>query len=208
MVGDTCSTTASMRTLKYFLADAAKHRARVHQLYFIGAFLQAKVNNRVFFRLDIRYTDYFPEYAQYFGRALILLKFMYGMTNSGKLFADDLTVWLLESGFIQSQCQMSIYYNYAPDGSKIVVLSYVDDCVYWYKNEDLGKWFVDTLGKRFHVNFLGYALWFMSIRISQLKDHSISVDKDRYTTSTVEKYLETATVKVSTQFTRKHFQLT
>ena len=77
---------------------------------------------------------------------------------------------------------MSIYYKYAPDGSKIVVLSYVDDCVYWYTNEDLGKRFVDTSGKRFHVNFLGYAHWFMSIRISQLKDHSISVDHARYAT--------------------------
>ena len=47
MVGDTWSTTAYMRTLKYFLADAAKHKARVHQLDFIGAFLQAKVKNRV-----------------------------------------------------------------------------------------------------------------------------------------------------------------
>ena len=43
---------------------------------------------------------------------------MYGMDNSVKLFADDLTEWLLESGFIQSQCQMSIYYKCAPDGSK------------------------------------------------------------------------------------------
>ena len=47
MVGDTWSPTASMRTLKYFLANAAKHRARVHQLDFIGVFLQAKVKNRV-----------------------------------------------------------------------------------------------------------------------------------------------------------------
>ena len=86
---------------------------------------------------------------------------MYGMPNSGKLFADEVKEWLIEEGFIQSQCQMSIYYNYAPDGSKIVVLSYVGDCVYWYTNEDIGKWFVDTLGKRFHVNFLGYAHWFM-----------------------------------------------
>ena len=91
MVGDTWSPTASMRTLKYFLADAAKNKARVHQLYFIGAFLQAKVKNRVFFKLDMRYADYFPEYAQYFGRDLKLLKPMYGMTNSGKLFADELT---------------------------------------------------------------------------------------------------------------------
>ena len=83
MVGDTWSPTASMRTLKYLLADSAKHKARVHQLYFIGAFLQAKVKNRVFVKLHIRYTDYFPEYAQYFGRALKLLKSMYVMTNSG-----------------------------------------------------------------------------------------------------------------------------
>ena len=39
------------------------------------------------------------------------------MTNSGKLFADELTEWLLEAGFIQSQYQMSIFYKYAQDGS-------------------------------------------------------------------------------------------
>ena len=109
------------------------------------------------------------------------------MTNSGKLFADDLTEWLLEAGFIQSKCQMYIYYKYAPDGSKSFVLSYVDGCIYWYTNEDIGKWSVDTLGKRFHMSFLGYAHWFISIRISQLKDHSISVDQARYATSIVEK---------------------
>ena len=35
MIGDTWFPTASTRTLKYFLADAAKHKARVHQLDFI-----------------------------------------------------------------------------------------------------------------------------------------------------------------------------
>ena len=40
----------------------------------------------------------------------------------------------------------------------------------------------------------------MYIRISQLRDHSISVDQARYATSVVEKYLDTATVKVSTKF--------
>ena len=79
-------------------------------------------------------------------------------------------------------------------------LSYVDDFVYWYTNEDLKKWFVDTLGKRFHVKFLGFAHWFMSIRISQLKNHSISVDQARYATSIVAKYLDTATFKVSNKF--------
>ena len=95
---------------------------------------------------------------------------------------------------------MSIYYKYAPDGSKIVVLSYVVNCVYRYTNKDLGKWSFDTLGKIFHVNFLGYSHWFMQIRICQLKDHSISVEQARYATSIVAKYLYTATVKVSKCF--------
>ena len=60
LIGDTWSPTASMRTLKYFLADVTKHKSRVHQLEFIGAFLQAKFNNRVFLKLDSRYIGYFP----------------------------------------------------------------------------------------------------------------------------------------------------
>ena len=128
---------------------------------------------------------------------------MYGMTNSGKLFADESIEWLIEEGFIQSKCQIYIYYKYAPDGSNIVVLSYVDDFFYWYTNEDIGKWFVDTLGKIFYVNFLGFAHWFMSIIISQLKYHSIFVDQARYATSIVAKYLDTATVKVSNKFFKK-----
>ena len=82
----------------------------------------------------------------------------------------------------------------------MVVLSSVDDCVYCYTNEYLGKWFVDTLGKRFLVNILGYANWFISIRISQMKDDSISVDQARYATSVGVRYLDTATVKVSNKF--------
>ena len=90
-----------MRTLKYFLADASENKAIVHQLDFIGVFLQANVKNRVFVKLDMIYAAYFPEYSQYFGRALKLLKSMYGMKNSGKLFADDMTEWLIKEGFIQ-----------------------------------------------------------------------------------------------------------
>ena len=72
---------------------------------------------------------------------------------------------------------MYIHYKYAPYGSKLVVLSYIDDCVYCYTSDQLGKWFVDALGKIFHVRFLGYAHNFMYIRISKLKDHYISVDQ-------------------------------
>ena len=57
LVGDTLSPTASMRTLKYFLADSDQHKERLHQLYFIGVLLNAKVKNRVFVKFDSTYTD-------------------------------------------------------------------------------------------------------------------------------------------------------
>ena len=60
LVRDTWSPLAFMRTLKYFLTDANKHKARVHILYFIRELLQAKVKNRVFVNFYSRYADYFP----------------------------------------------------------------------------------------------------------------------------------------------------
>ena len=51
-------------------------------------------------KLDSRYADFFPEYSNYFGRDLTLLKSMYGMNKDGKLSADNLTEWLLQAGFI------------------------------------------------------------------------------------------------------------
>ena len=39
---------------------------------------------------------------------------------------------------------MSIYYKYALDGTNIVVISYVEDCIYVYTSETLVKWFVTT----------------------------------------------------------------
>ena len=100
---------------------------------------------------------------------------------------------------------MYIYYKYAPDETKIVVLSYVDNFVYWYTSEGIGKWLVDTLGKRFHVKFLGFSHWFMSISISHLKDHSISVYHTRYANSVAAEYRDTATVKKSTNVYKTNF---
>ena len=100
---------------------------------------------------------------------------------------------------------MSIYYNYAPDGTQIVVLSYVDDFVYWYTSEALGKLFVYTIVNRLRVNFLGFSNCFMSISISQIKYHFISVEQDRYATAVVAKYLTTDTLKKSEKFYKTNF---
>ena len=59
---------------------------------------------------------------------------------------------------------------------------------------------MDTLGKILHVNFLGYAYGFMSIIISQLKYHSVSLDQDIYVKSVVAKYLVTSKIRKKSKF--------
>ena len=67
------------------------------------------------------------------------------------------------------------------------------------------KWFVNTIGKRFHVEFLAFAHWFIPTGISQIKYNYISVYQDRYAPSTVAKYLDNAIVKASTKFYKANF---
>ena len=55
MVGDTWDPISSTRMIKYLLADAYKHKTRVHQLDLIGAFLQSNAKHSVFVKLGIRY---------------------------------------------------------------------------------------------------------------------------------------------------------
>ena len=64
---------------------------------------------------------------------------------------------------------------------------------------------MDTLGKRFRINFLVYAYWFMSISISQLKDYSISVYQSSYATAVVPDYPDTVTVKENPEFHKTTF---
>ena len=84
--------------------------------------------------------------------------------------------------------------------TSLVVLSYVDEYLFWYTYEELGKCFVDKLVKRFQVNFLLNSHWFMSNIISQLKDYSISVDQASYATAVVSKYLDIAKIKENFKF--------
>ena len=95
---------------------------------------------------------------------------------------------------------MYIYYKYASDGTKIIALSCVDDCLYWYTSKYFGKLFVNTLGKILNANFLGFVHWFISIRFSQMKDHSISEYQARYAISVAAKYLDNASVKKIAKF--------
>jgi hypothetical protein len=80
---DKWSPSASFRSLKMFLAHAARLKARVKQLDFVGAFLQAKMRTRMFVTIPKIYAVLFPEYSQYCGIPVRLRMSMYGTMLCG-----------------------------------------------------------------------------------------------------------------------------
>jgi hypothetical protein len=176
------SPTASFRSLKMFLAHASRLKARVKQLDFIGAFLQASTRSRIFVMIPAVFGSLFKPFC---GKLVRLAKSMYGMTLSGKYWWLDLLEFLLSLGFKSSKSVPCLLILTTKDGS-IYILNYVDDMLYFGTK---------ALQKRFNLELMGFAHWYLATRINQLANFGIELDQSRYCQSIVKKYLDTAGAK-------------
>jgi hypothetical protein len=192
---DKWSPTASFRALKMFLAHACRTKARVKQLDFVGAFLQAKTRSRVFVIIPKIYGILFPEYKEFCGKPVRLAKSMYGMTLSAKYWFLDLQDYLVELNFKPSSTIPSLFIKEDDRGNKTYVLDYVDNMLYYGNNENKVKEFEQSLQQCFNLEPMGQAHWYLSTRINQLSNFDIELDHSRYCKAIVKKYLETAGTK-------------
>ena len=109
---DNWSPTTSQKGLKLFVADAAKNKARIRQLDFISAFLQAPVRRKTYVQLPGIFGELVPEYADFVGKPLRLLKSIYGMGSSSRFWFEELWDWLVdEQVFSQSKCGLSLFWQ-------------------------------------------------------------------------------------------------
>ncbi|MGH7954596.1 MAG: reverse transcriptase domain-containing protein, partial [Gloeomargaritales cyanobacterium] len=198
---DTWSPTASVKLLKTFLGHAARLKCRVYQLDFIGAFLQASVHERIFVKLAAKYGDLFPEYAKYCGRPLRLNKSMYGMIHSGRFWWQELLEWLLSTGFVSSSVHPCLLWKKIGD-EVMMVLDYVDDMIYFSTHPKLEIQFKKDLSSRFKAEFMGQAHWFLSIRITQSADYSISIDQSRYAKAITLRYTDKINTHLQNSYDR------
>ena len=68
---DTWSPTPSKKTFRLFLANAARNNSKIKQLDYVGAFLQAPVQSKIFVSLPSEYLEICPEYAQYYSTSTV-----------------------------------------------------------------------------------------------------------------------------------------
>ena len=159
---DNWSSCIAQRTLRMFIAFITKKGRRSKQLDFIGAYLQANMQSRIFVRLQVDYMKFFPEYSQYFQKPLLLNKTLYGLTVSAKFWNIELTSWLLKNNFksvSQSRADPSLFIWNNGQGEWLVFIFYVDDGLYCGNDERIENDFFKKLSSRFQVEAKGYAHW-------------------------------------------------
>jgi hypothetical protein len=192
---DKWSPTASFWSLKVFLAHASHLKVRIKQLDFIGAFLQAPMHSRMFVTIPKIFGILFPEYANYCGTPVRLQKPMYGTTLSGKYWYLELTVYLVEIGFTASKSVPCLFVKITCDGNNIFVLNYVDDMLYYGTCAKEVTEFEELLQRRFNLELMGQAHWYLATRINQLANYDVELDQSRYCLLLVKKYLDPAGAK-------------
>ncbi|KAG7349250.1 reverse transcriptase RNA-dependent DNA polymerase [Nitzschia inconspicua] len=184
-IPDTWCPIAGFRAFKMFLAMAAHYKKRIYQLDYVAAFLQADVLGRKFTTLPIEWKEMFrsnPKVHQWLGKPLRLTKSLYGDRVANLAWDETQSKWLTseEIGFERLPSERSIYIKRTKEGM-MMVLNAVDDQLYFATNIELKDWFKRETDRRFDVQKLGQAEWYLQSRITQLADYSIILDQSRYT---------------------------
>jgi hypothetical protein len=132
----------------------------------------------------------YPDLHQWLGVPLRLKKSLYGDRVANLAWDDTQSQWLTSTpiGFTRLPSEGSIYIK-RTDVDFITVLNAVDDQLYFATHVSLKNWFEEETQRRFDVQLLGQATWYLQSRITQCADYSIILDQSRYAALVVERYL-------------------
>ena len=119
---------------------------------------------------------------------------IYGLTTSGKLWAEELTNYLLEKGFKQSPVDPCLLIKREKNGKYLKLINYVDDMLFYGDSDTTENTFFKDLKSRFSVNLLGGVHWYLGFKISRLGDDYV-IDQARYALNMTEKFLKCANIK-------------
>ena len=202
---DTWCAIASFRPLRKFLASAAGKRQRIYQLDFIGAFLQSYTQHTTFTIMPAEWKELMPQYSEWFGTPLRLVKALYGDTTANKCWDDELSSWLVDTyGFERCLAEPSIFRKYE-DGHELVLINAVDDQLYYSTSEKMRHTFEQAVSKRYDVELMGQAHWYLQSRITQSANHDITIDQSRYIALICSRFLPSHGVENVTETERKRY---
>jgi hypothetical protein len=118
--------------------------------------------------------------------ACLLLKGLYGLKQSGRLWNQLLDKTLLEAGYQRSLTDSCVYFK--RDGENIVLIGvYVDDLLITATSDEVLEAAIQKLNV-LDVKNLGPASKFLGMRVSQLNESGVALDQEQMIEEMLEKH--------------------
>jgi hypothetical protein len=151
---DTHAATLSAKTFRALMAIVAIFDLNAEQWDVTNAFVQGQLD-------EVVYTE-LPDGFKEAGLCLLLLRPLYGLRRSPRLWQKDLSEKLKDLGLVCILEDMCIFTN-----DYITVLFFVDDIIpiYHPKNQQKFDEFKEAFKAKYEIRDLGELKWFLGIRI-------------------------------------------
>lgn len=181
---ETFSPTAKMASIRCCLALAAKERLIIKQMDVETAFLTTEVEEEVYIQPPEGFIS--PECI---GKVCRLRRSLYGLKQSGRNFYRKYDGILAKFNFTKSEADNSVYLKTETDGTKTIILLYVDDCLILASNRQLIDKATNTLTSEFKMTEV-HSNRFVGIQWIRNCDESIDVHQHSYINEVIKKYKE------------------
>ena len=180
------STTTSLDAFRIFVAMSAYRGWLIKEEDYSTAYLNAELTNEVYMHQPRGFTKYAPDGQPYVCR---LLRALYGLPQSGRLWQLTHTTALLDIGFTQCIAEHALFKKEDEDGNKLFLCINVDNIYSSTNCEKLRENVMDQLREKFELNPLGTVEHTLGVRVRQFpKAHLITLDQEQYIHSLTEKF--------------------
>jgi len=188
----TFSSTTQIRTFRVFVATAIQHNWDITAYDISNAYLNSYLDTDIY----MKWPDGYPSENK--GTVIKLIKGLYGLKQSGRLWQQTLFETLSELGFQVCKSEASVLFKRDTKEGNFVIISFVDDLCLGGASKKLRKQVEDLLKSRFLLKCLGELSQFVGIGIDYGKKlglRTVKLHQEAYWRRAIKKFnLENAKI--------------
>ena len=178
------SPTANDKSVKLFFAICAYLGLKIVGLDIYKAFITALIRRKVVIRL--------PKQLQRDGKSIYwrLKKTLYGLSDSPRIFNEELTDLLIAYGYKQSSADKCVFFKGSAQADIIIMVLIVDDFAVGFNSDLLFEELRSALKSKYTITESPSLESFIGIHICYNSDGSITLSMPGYIKSLCKRYLD------------------
>lgn len=168
---ETFAPVVRYESIRFLISLAVKHDMLVHQMDAVSAYLNGTLKETVYMQQPEGFGDGT-------GNVCKLVKSIYGLKQSGRVWNETLNRKLLAMGLERSNVDQCIYHKVEED-QLLYVAVYVDDILIFSNNIKMIRALKKKLASSFKMKDMGEASSVLGMKITRSED-SIKIDQAKY----------------------------